>query len=60
MSFDNTLDIVDALIVKMAKDELHAIKINVNERNKFHGTKEMTISEIEEKLGHKVKIVKEK
>lgn len=43
MSFDNTVDIIDALISRMAKEELYCIKINVDERNKVCGIKTETV-----------------
>lgn len=39
MSFDDTVDIIDALVVRMAKEELYAIKIDVDKRNQICGIK---------------------
>ena len=44
----------------MAKDHLEGTTIDLDYRNECYApAKEMTITEIEKKLGHKIKIVKE-
>lgn len=39
MSFDDTVDIIDALVARMAKEELYAMKIDVDKRNQVCGIK---------------------
>ncbi len=39
MSFDDTVDIIDALVTRMAKEELYAMKIDVDKRNQVCGIK---------------------
>ena len=53
--FHNALDIVIAYFVE---ESINGLVLDIKKRNKMLApTKEMTIDEIEEKLGYKVKIV---
>ena len=52
---------LNTLITYFAQREVYNIIVDLKMRNECYGpAKEMTIEEIEEQLGHKVKIVKEK
>lgn len=55
---NHALDIVTAYFVE---HHINGLVLDINERNKILApAKEMTIEEIEEKLGYKIKIVNEK
>ena len=61
VSEDDLQEAINKIIVYMAKDRIDGITINIDHRNECYApTKEMTIAEIEKKLGYKVKIVKDK
>ena len=52
---------IDTLITYFAQKDLFHILIDLKMRNDYQGpAKEMTMEEIEEQLGYKIKIVKEK
>ena len=60
VSEDDLQEAINKIIVYMAKDRIDGITINIDHRNECYApTKEMTIAEIEKKLGYKVKIVKD-
>ena len=60
VSEDDLQEAINKIIVYMAKDRIDGITINIDYRNECYApTKEMTIAEIEKKLGYKVKIVKD-
>ena len=49
---------IDVLISAFVKRKVYSIVIDINERNtEYAPAKEMTLKEIEKKLGYKVKIV---
>lgn len=55
--FINALDVV---IAQFAKTHINTMEIDISEREqKLSPVKEMTIGEIEEKLGYRIKVVKE-
>ena len=61
VSEDDLQEAINKIIVYMAKDRIDGMTINIDHRNECYApTKEMTIAEIEKKLGYKVKIVKDK
>lgn len=61
VSEDELQEAINTIIVYMAKDRIDGMTIDLDHRNEYYApAKEMTIAEIEKKLGHKVKIVKEK
>ena len=52
---------LNTLITYFAQKDVYNIIVDLKMRNESYGpAKEMTIEEIEEQLGHKIKIVKEK
>ena len=60
VSEDDLQEAINKTIVYMAKDRIDGMTINIYYRNECYApTKEMTIAEIEKKLGYKVKIVKD-
>lgn len=60
VSEDEFQEAINKIIVYMAKDHLEGTTIDLDYRNECYApAKEMTITEIEKKLGHKIKIVKE-
>ena len=60
VSEDDLQEAINKIIVYMAKDRIDRMTINIDHRNECYApTKEMTIAEIEKKLGYKVKIVKD-
>ena len=55
---DEAMDALDLISLYIYQEGIHEIVVNINERNRFLApAKEMTLEEIEKKLGHKVKIV---
>lgn len=60
VSEDDLQEAINKIIVYMAKDRIDVMTINIDHRNECYApTKEMTIAEIEKKLGYKVKIIKD-
>lgn len=60
LSREDFMKAADTIIKYMFDNKLFDLYIDINERNNMlEPAKEMTISEIEKKLGHKVKIIKE-
>ena len=60
VSEDEFQEAINKIIVYMAKDHIDGMTIDLDYRNECYApAKEMTITEIEKKLGHKIKIVKE-
>ena len=58
---DELTDAVDTIISGFAQSGNNKILVNINDRNReLAPAREMTIEEIENELGYKVKIVKEK
>ena len=58
---DEAMDALDLISLYIYQEEIHEIVVNIDERNRFLApAKEMTLEEIEEELGHKVKIVNKK
>ena len=61
INYVNAHKAIDFLIAYFAKNGYEYTVVDINARNILHApAKEMTIEEIEEELGYKVKIVKEK
>lgn len=61
VTFDKVQDALDLLVAYIYKERLTSVVIDLEARNKYLApVKEMTLEEIEEKLGHKVKIISEK
>lgn len=55
---DEAMDALDLISLYIYQEEIHEIVVNIDERNRFLApAKEMTLEEIEEELGHKVKII---
>ena len=55
---DEIMDALDLISLYIYQERIHKIVIDIDERNRFlEPAKEMTLEEIEKKLGHKVKIV---
>ena len=55
---DEAMDALDLISLYIYKERLHKIIVDIDERNRFlEPAKEMTLEEIENKLGYKVKIV---
>lgn len=60
VSEDDLQETIDKIIVYMAKDRIDEMIVNIDHRDQCYApAKEMTIAEIEKKLGYKVKIVKD-
>lgn len=58
VTFDKVQDALDLLVAYIHKERLTSVVIDIEGRNKYLApVKEMTLEEIEEKLGHKVKII---
>lgn len=61
MSVDYITDLLDTLTTYFYENELHSIVVDLEQRNRYlEPAKEMTLEEIEKKLGYKVKIVSDK
>ena len=61
VSRENFEEAVDTIMVWMAKNQYYRIDVDIDDRNEMaKPVKEMTIKEIEERLGHKIKIVDDK
>lgn len=57
VKFDNALDVI---VAHFAKTHINTLVIDISERDqRLSPVKEMTIAEIEEKLGYKIKVVKD-
>ena len=55
---DEVLDALDLISLYIYQERIHKIVVDIDERNRFlEPAKEMTLEEIEKKLGYKVKIV---
>ena len=55
---DEAMDALDLISLYIYQERIHKIVVDIDERNSsLAPAKEMTIEEIEEKLGYKVKIV---
>ena len=60
VSEDDLQEAINKIIVYMAKDRIDEMTINLDRRDQCYApAKEMTIAEIEKKLGYKVKIIKD-
>ena len=58
VTFDKVQDALDLLVAYIYNERLASVVIDIEGRNKYLApVKEMTLEEIEEKLGHKVKII---
>lgn len=61
VTLDKAQNALDLLVAYIYKQRLTNVVIDLESRNKYLApAKEMTLEEIEEKLGHKVKIISEK
>ena len=55
---DEIIDALDLISLYMYQERIHRFVVDIDERNRFlEPAKEMTLEEIEKKLGYKVKIV---
>ena len=55
---DEIIDALDLISLYIYQERIHKIVVDIDERNRFlEPAKEMTLEEIENKLGYKVKIV---
>ena len=55
---DEIIDALDLISLYIYQERIHKIVVDIDERNRFlEPAKEMTLEEIEKKLGYKVKIV---
>ena len=55
---DEIMDALDLISLYIYQERIHKIVIDIDERNRFlEPAKEMTLEEIEKKLGYKVKLV---
>ena len=58
---DEVLDALDLISLYIYRERIHKIVVDIDERNRtLAPAKEMTLEEIEKKLGYKVKIVNKK
>lgn len=58
---DEWNEALNTLITYFAQNPIHNIIVDLKKRNEHYGpAKEMTMEEIEQQLGYKIKIVKEK
>ena len=58
---DEIMDALDLISLYMYQERIHKFVVDIDERNRcLAPAKEMTLEEIEAKLGHKVKIVNKK
>ena len=58
---DEAMDALDLISLYIYQEGIHKIVVDIDERNSgLEPAKEMTLEEIEAKLGHKVKIVNKK
>lgn len=56
----STDELIDAIVADMYKRQVYLMTIDIDGREQYYGpAKEMTLSEIEAAIGHKVKIVNE-
>ena len=61
ISEEYIIDLLDVLITRFAKNKSKYLYANIDRRNReLEPVKEMTLEEIEEKLGYKVRIVNDK
>ena len=61
VTLDKAQDALDLITAYIYKNRFTSIVVDIKARNKYLSpAKEMTLEEIEEKLGHKVKIISEK
>ena len=61
LSREDCIKAVDTLITYCYQEEIHRMEIDIDERDQILApVKEMTLEEIEKKLGYKVKIVSDK
>ena len=61
MSEEYITDLLDTLVTYFYENDLQSIVVDLEQRNRYlEPAKEMTLDEIEKKLGYKVKIVSDK
>ena len=58
---DEWNEALNTLITYFAQNDMHTIIVDLERRNTWYGdAREMTMEEVEQQLGYKIKIVKEK